>query len=69
MRFLAQSVQDIDELTYAVVGGEINDAGSDTSRCLSYNAIFSHAVKATQELNEIVKLTTPTNSYTNATIL
>ena len=56
--FIAQKVQQIDELKYAVAGGEIDEQGKETIRYLNYNPIFAHAVKAIQELSHIVKETT-----------
>ena len=53
--FIAQSVQQIDELKYAVVGGEIGEDGVESIRYLNYNVIFTHAVKAIQELSQLVK--------------
>ena len=43
--FIAQSVQQIDEFKYAVVGGEIGDDGVESIRYLNYNAIFIYTVK------------------------
>ncbi|MFM7980337.1 MAG: hypothetical protein ACKPKO_13575 [Candidatus Fonsibacter sp.] len=53
--FIAQSVQSIDELKHAVVGGQVGDDGKESIRALSYNAIFTYAVKAIQELSQIMK--------------
>ena len=53
--FIAQSVQQIDELKYAVIGGEIGEDGVESIRYLNYNVIFTHAVKAIQELSQLVK--------------
>ncbi|MFM7980903.1 MAG: tail fiber domain-containing protein, partial [Candidatus Fonsibacter sp.] len=53
--FIAQSVQTIDELKHAVVGGQVGDDGKETIRALNYKAIFTYAVKAIQELSQIVK--------------
>ncbi|MFM7984131.1 MAG: tail fiber domain-containing protein, partial [Candidatus Fonsibacter sp.] len=53
--FIAQSVEKIDELKHAVVGGQIGDDGKESVRALNYNAIFTYAVKAIQELSDIVK--------------
>ncbi len=53
--FIAQSVQQIDELRHAVVGGKVGDDGKESLRGLNYNAIFTYTVKAMQELHEIVK--------------
>ena len=50
----AQSVEQIEELRHAVVGGEIGDDGQEALRALSYNAVFTFAVKAIQELSDIV---------------
>ncbi|MFM7978410.1 MAG: hypothetical protein ACKPKO_03760, partial [Candidatus Fonsibacter sp.] len=53
--FIAQSVEKNDELKHAVAGGQIGDDGKESVRALNYNAIFSYAVKAIQELSDIVK--------------
>ena len=53
--FIAQSVEKIEELRHAIVGGEVDDDGKEPIRGLNYNAIFTYAVKAIQELHEIVK--------------
>ena len=53
--FIAQSVQQIDELRYTVVGGKVGEGGKESLRGLNYNAIFTYAVKAIQELHEIAK--------------
>ena len=38
-----------------MVGGEIGDDGVESIRYLNYNVIFTHAVKAVQELSQLVK--------------
>ncbi|MFM7977968.1 MAG: hypothetical protein ACKPKO_01520, partial [Candidatus Fonsibacter sp.] len=43
--FIAQSVQSIDELKHAVVGGQVGDDGQESIRALNYNAIFTYDVK------------------------
>ncbi|MFM7984904.1 MAG: tail fiber domain-containing protein [Candidatus Fonsibacter sp.] len=53
--FIAQSVQSTDELKHAVVGGPVGDDGKGSIRALNYNVIFTYAVKAIQELSQIVK--------------
>jgi hypothetical protein len=53
--FIAQHVQQIDELNHAVIGGEIGDDGKESLRGLNYNAVFAYAVKAIQELSQIVQ--------------
>ena len=53
--FIAQSIQEVDELKHAVMGGEIGEDGKETIRSLNYNAIFTYAVKAIQELSQLVK--------------
>ena len=53
--FIAQQVQQIEALRHAVFGGEVGEDGNETIRALNYNAIFSYAVKAIQELSDIVK--------------
>ena len=37
-------------------GGEIGEDGKESLRGINYNAVCTHAVKAIQELHEIVKL-------------
>ena len=53
--FIARAVQQIDQLAYAVVGGEFGDDGKETVRSLNYNAILTYSVKAIQELSQLVK--------------
>ena len=53
--FIAQEVEKIDKLKNAVVGGAIGEDGQESLRALHYNAVFTYAVKAIQELHEIVK--------------
>ena len=53
--FIAQSVQQIDELRHAVIGGTVGEDGKESLRALNYNAVFTYAVKATQELSQLVK--------------
>ena len=53
--FIAQQVQQIEEQKHAVVGGEIGEHGKEILRGLSYNTVFTYAVKAIQELSDIVK--------------
>ena len=53
--FIAQSVAQIDRLKHAVIGGAVDDDGKESIRALNYNAVFTYAVKAIQELHEIVK--------------
>ena len=43
------------QLKHAVIGGEIEEDGNESIRALNYNAVFTYAVKAIQELHEIVK--------------
>ena len=57
----------MEELRHAVVGGEIGDDGQETLRALSYNAVFTFAVKAIQELSDIVMKQTRANKCTNTT--
>ncbi len=52
---MAQSLGQIGQLTYAVIGGEIGDDGQETIRSLTYNAIFNYGAYAIQEQNTIVK--------------
>jgi hypothetical protein len=53
--FIAQSVEQIDELRHVVLGGELGEDGTDNLRGLNYNALFTYAVKAIQELSKIVE--------------
>ena len=53
--FIAQSVEKIEELKHIVEGGEIGEDGKETLRGINYNVIFTYAVKAIQELSQIVK--------------
>ena len=50
--FIAQSVQQIDELRHVVVGGKVGEDGKESLRGLNYNAIFTYAVKAIQVLSQ-----------------
>ena len=38
-----------------MIGGEIGEYGKETMKCLNYNIVFTYAVKAIQELSDIVK--------------
>ena len=51
--FIAQSVQHIEELKYAVLGGIVGEYGIESIRHLNYNALFTYAVRAMQELHEV----------------
>ena len=51
---IAQSVKRIDELAYACVDGVVGEYGVESIRHLNYNAILTPAVKAMQELHEVV---------------
>jgi hypothetical protein len=53
--FIAQSVEKIEELKHIVEGGEIGEDGKESLRGINYNAIFTYAGKAIQELSQIVK--------------
>ena len=53
--FIAQDVQKIDELRFAVEGGITSVDGKESLRGLNYNGIFTYAVKAIQELSDIGK--------------
>ena len=53
--FKAQSVQQNDQLIYAVVGGEFGEDGKEAIRPLNNNAILTYAVKAIKELSQPVK--------------
>ncbi|MFM7980182.1 MAG: hypothetical protein ACKPKO_12780, partial [Candidatus Fonsibacter sp.] len=53
--FIAQSVEHFDELMHIVEGGEIGNYEKESLRGINYNAIFTYAVKALQELSQIVK--------------
>jgi hypothetical protein len=53
--FIAQSVEQIDELRHVVLGGVMGEDGKDSLRGLNYNALFTYAVKAIQELSKIVE--------------
>ena len=44
--FIAQKVQQIEELKHVVFGNEVGEDGKDTIRALNYNAIFTYSVKA-----------------------
>ena len=53
--FIAQSVQQIEELKHAVVGGEVGEDGQETIRCLNYHIVVTYAAKAIQERSDFVK--------------
>ena len=42
-------------MRHAVLGGEVGEDGTETVRCLNYNAVFTYAVKAIQELDQVVQ--------------
>ncbi|MFM7980245.1 MAG: tail fiber domain-containing protein, partial [Candidatus Fonsibacter sp.] len=44
--FIAHSVEEIDELRHAVVGGQVGEDGKESLRGLNYNAILTYAVKS-----------------------
>ena len=44
--FIAQSVQQIDELKHTVIGGKLGEDGKESLRGLNYNAVFAYAVKS-----------------------
>jgi hypothetical protein len=45
----------IDELKFAVEGGILGDDDKESLRGLNCNVVFTYAVKAIQELSDIVK--------------
>ena len=53
--FIAQSVQQTDQLKHSLVGGEIGDDGQATIISLKYKTLFTYAVKSIQELNDVVQ--------------
>ena len=55
MRFYCSKVQQIEELKHAFVGEEIGEDGKETIKGLNYNIVCTYAVKAIQELSDIVK--------------
>ena len=67
--FIAQSAQQIDQLKHAVVGGQIDEDGKEAISSLSWNTIFSFAVEAVQELNDIVKRNNKSRYTLNNNIL
>ena len=54
-RFIAQSVQQIDELKHTVIGGEMGEDSKESLCGLNYIAVFAYAVKAVQELSQTVQ--------------
>ena len=50
-----QSVENIEELKHIVEGGDIGEDGKESIRGINYNAVFTYAVKAIQQLSQIVK--------------
>ena len=53
--FIAQSVEQLDQLKHAFFGGGMGEYGQETLISFNYNAIFTYAAKAIQELSDIVK--------------
>ena len=53
--FIAQHVQQIEALRHAMLGGEVGEDGKDTVRALNYNAVFTYAAKAIQELDQVAQ--------------
>ncbi|MFM7983579.1 MAG: tail fiber domain-containing protein [Candidatus Fonsibacter sp.] len=47
--FIAQSVQNIDELMRVVIGGKVGEDGKASLRGLNYNTLSTHVVKPSQE--------------------
>ena len=45
----------MDELNNAIAGGEIYEQDRDSTQCLTCNSKFTHAVRAIQELDQVVK--------------
>ena len=56
--FIAQSVQQIDELRYTVVGGKVGEDGKESRRGLNYHLVLTYAVHAIQELSQNSKCAT-----------
>ncbi|MFM7978399.1 MAG: tail fiber domain-containing protein, partial [Candidatus Fonsibacter sp.] len=44
--FIAESVQSIDELQHAVLGGQVCDDGKESIRARNYNTVFTYVVKS-----------------------
>ncbi|MFM7987669.1 MAG: tail fiber domain-containing protein [Candidatus Fonsibacter sp.] len=65
--FIAQSVQSIDELKHAVVGGQVGDDGKESIRVLNYNAIFTYAVKSNTRVEPTREGSTGANKRTTGT--
>ena len=53
--FTAQQAEQIEALKHAVFGGEVGEDGKDTVRALNYNAVFTYAVTAIQELHQVAQ--------------
>ena len=51
--FISHSLQQIDELQYAIAGGEVDEQRKETTRYLTYNTIFTPAIQASQGQSEI----------------
>ena len=64
---IVEQAQATEELKYAVAGGEIDEQGKETIRYLNYNSIFTHAVKAIQELSDICEATARTDRRAKTT--
>ena len=53
--FIVQKLQIIEELKHAVIEGEIDEDGKETISCLSFNIVFTYAVKGVQKLHQLVE--------------
>ena len=53
--FIAQQVQQIEAMRHVVVGRHVGEDGQETICCLNYIAVITYAVKAIQELDQVVQ--------------
>ena len=65
--FIAQQVQQIEELKHAVFGGEVGEDGKETIRALNYNAVFTYSVKANTRAERYCEATTRTDRRSKTT--
>ena len=60
-------MEKIEELKHIVEGGETGEDGKDSIRGINYNAIFTYAVKAIQELRQTIEGATGANKRATTT--
>ena len=53
--FVAQKIRAIEEISYCCLGEEYDSSGNPTPLTIDYNAIFTHGIAATKELDIIIQ--------------